>query len=140
MTLKGNQAFANSRDVAATFARLHKNVLQGIQNLECSPEFNRLNFQPVEYRDAKGERRQSYDMTKDGFTFLVMGYTGSLAAQFKELYIAAFNELEAKANAAVMALPDFTNPAAAARAWADEVEQKSANSGDRTAIPSTDAA
>lgn len=65
-------------------------------------------------------------MTKDGFTFLVMGYTGSLAAHFKEKYIAAFNEIEAKANAAVMALPDFSNPVLAARAWADEVEQKQA--------------
>lgn len=94
VSFQTGRAMTNSRDVAGLFGRLHKNVLQGIQNLECSPEFNRLNFQPVEYRDAKGERRQSYNMTKDGFTFLAMGYTGSLAARFKEAYIARFNLAE----------------------------------------------
>ena len=33
-------------------------------------------------------------MTRDGFTFLVMGFTGKVAAQFKEAYIEAFNEME----------------------------------------------
>jgi len=132
VTIRNGQAFTNSRDVAATFARLHKNVLQAIQNLECSQEFARLNFQPWEipHPTVRGRKVMTYDMTKDGFTFLAMGFTGPIAARFKELYIAAFNELEAKAsaasNASVMALPDFTNPAAAARAWADEVEQKQA--------------
>lgn len=79
----------NSRDVAELFSRLHKNVLQGIQNLECSPEFARLNFQPweVPHPSVKGRTITTYNMTKDGFTFLVMGYTGSLAARFKEAYI-----------------------------------------------------
>lgn len=44
--------------------------------------------------DAKGETRGSYDMTKDGFTLLVMGYTGAKALQFKFACIAKFNEME----------------------------------------------
>lgn len=87
---------ASSREVAHNFGKLHKNVLQSIKNLECSPEFNRLNFQPVEYLDAKGEARTEYGMTRDGFTFLVMGFTGKEAAAWKERYIAAFNAMEAR--------------------------------------------
>ena len=83
-----------SFQVAELFDRLHKNVLRDIQALECSPEFNRLNFEPVEYTDAKGERRPAYRLTKDGFVFLAMGFTGPQAARFKEAYITAFNEME----------------------------------------------
>jgi len=35
-----------------------------------------------------------YEMTRDGFSFLVMGFTGAKAAQFKEAYIEAFNRME----------------------------------------------
>lgn len=78
----------NSRDVAELFGRLHKNVLQGIQNLECSDDFRRLNFQLTSEKvpmPRGGFRKEdSYNMTKDGFTFLAMGFTGSAAARFKE--------------------------------------------------------
>lgn len=94
VTVQNGKPMTNSRDVAELFGRLHKNVLQSIERLECSPEFNRLNFQPIEYRDERGRLKPSYNMTKDGFTFLAMGYTGSLAARFKEAYIQRFNEME----------------------------------------------
>lgn len=42
----------------------------------------------------KGEKRPMYYLTRDGFTFLAMGFTGRVAAQFKEAYINAFNEME----------------------------------------------
>jgi len=83
-----------SRDIAETFGREHKNVLERIRNLDCSPEFNALNFKPVEYTDAKGEQRTEYRITRDGFAFLCMGFTGAKAAQWKERYIAHFNRME----------------------------------------------
>ena len=82
-----------SLKVAEHFSKQHKNVLQSIERLECSPEFNRLNFKLVEYSDAKGENRPAYEMTKDGFTFLAMGFTGKEAAKWKEAYINAFNKM-----------------------------------------------
>jgi Rha family phage regulatory protein len=82
--------------VAEKFGKLHKDVLKKIQTLECSAEFNQRNFAPVEYADAKGEKRPAYEMTKDGFMFLVMGFTGKAAAEVKELYINAFNFMLAK--------------------------------------------
>lgn len=90
------KAVTTSKAVGEFFRKLHKNVIQKIESLDCSPEFNRLNFKPVEYIDAKGEKRPMYEMTKDGFVFLVMGFTGKKAAAFKEAYIAEFNRMEAE--------------------------------------------
>jgi len=64
--------------------------------LGCSGEFNARNFAAVEYIDAKGERRLEYHMTKDGFAFLCMGFTGAKAAAWKERYIAHFNRMAEK--------------------------------------------
>lgn len=80
--------------VAEYFGKRHKDVLRSISMLECSTEFNQRNFAPVTYKDAKGEQRPMYYMTRDGFTFLAMGFTGKVAAKFKEAYINAFNEME----------------------------------------------
>ncbi|MGK5615600.1 Rha family transcriptional regulator, partial [Proteus mirabilis] len=54
------------------------------------------NFSLSEYIDSTGRKLPLYEMTKDGFVFLVMGFTGKKAAQFKEAYIAAFNRMEAE--------------------------------------------
>ncbi|EHJ6152838.1 Rha family transcriptional regulator, partial [Salmonella enterica] len=80
------------------FSKRHDNVIQKIKTLECSQNFNALNFKDVTYTDAKGEKRPMYEMTKDGFVFLVMGFTGKKAAAFKEAYIAEFNRMEAELN------------------------------------------
>ena len=85
-----------SRDIAIHFDKRHKNVLQGIENIDCSPQFNGLNFQPVKYQDSKGESRKEYQITRDGFMYLVMGFTGKRASVYKEAYIYAFNEMERK--------------------------------------------
>lgn len=83
-----------SLDVAKYFRKLHKNVIRAIERLDCSPEFHELNFEPVEYQDAKNEQRVIYHLTRDGFTFLCMGFTGKEAARWKEAYINAFNRME----------------------------------------------
>ena len=92
----GGQAKTTSLIVADKFGKRHDTVLRAIENLDCSPEFNRRNFAVVEYTDAKGEKRPAVEMTRDGFTFLAMGFTGKEAARWKEFYIDAFNKLEAE--------------------------------------------
>jgi phage antirepressor YoqD-like protein len=62
--------------------------------LGCSENFNGSNFELVEYRDAKGESRPEYFMTRDGFVLLVMSYTGDMAMRFKEAYIREFSRME----------------------------------------------
>ena len=72
----------------------HKNILRDIRQLECSDEFRRLNFEQSEYLNEQNHKQPMYYMTRDGFTILVMGYTGEKAMQFKEAYIKQFNAME----------------------------------------------
>ncbi len=90
------QITTTSNQVAEHFGKRHKNVMQAIANLDCSPEFTRLNFQPSEYTDSTGRKLPAYRLTRDGFVFLAMGFTGKDAAQWKEAYITAFNKMEAE--------------------------------------------
>lgn len=83
-----------SRKIAKVFGKEHYNVLRDIENLDCSESFNAINFELVNYKDKKGEKRPEYIITKDGFVFLVMGYRGRKAAAFKEAYIKRFNDME----------------------------------------------
>lgn len=94
VSVLNNTAVTTSLIVAEYFEKRHKDVLRAINSLECSAKFNQRNFAPVEYKDAKGELRPMYYLTRDGFTFLAMGFTGKVAAKFKEAYINAFNEME----------------------------------------------
>lgn len=126
--LVGDQLRADSRDVAAYFRKDHKNVLQAITNLHCSPRFRGLNFQPFKINDLTGETTSHVTMTKDGFAFLVMGFTGPAAAVFKEAYIERFNAMEAELrNRAAAALPQTF--AEALRLAADKAEENERLSG-----------
>lgn len=91
---KEERAAVTSLDVAETFGKEHKNVLRDIDALGCSKEFNRLNFEPISYTDAMNRKQKAYAMSRDGFTLLIMGYTGDLAMRFKEAYIRQFNAME----------------------------------------------
>ena len=84
----------SSRKVAEYFGKNHKDVLRTIQNLDCSPEFTERNFAPSEFTDSTGRKLLEYLLTKNGFIFLVMGFTGAKAAKLKEAYIAEFDRME----------------------------------------------
>lgn len=101
----GEKIWVSSRDVAEKFEKNHRDVMRSIKMQDCSDDFNARNFALVEYRDAKGEARPQYLMTRDGFTFLAMGFTGAKAARFKELYIAEFNRMEEELYKKRYALP-----------------------------------
>lgn len=91
--IQNDQIKTNSLKVAEVFGKPHKDVLQKIKMLDCSIEFSERNFSPAEYTDGQGKPRPMYEMSKDGFIFLVMGYTGAKAANIKEAYIHAFNQM-----------------------------------------------
>ena len=71
----GDRLVTDSLIVAQTFGKRHKNVLRAYDNLPCSPEFGRLNFEPTEYVDSQGKLCRMVKMTKDGFGMLVAGFT-----------------------------------------------------------------
>lgn len=91
---KAEMTVVSSLDVAETFRREHKNVLRDIRELECSDEFRRLNFEQSEYMNEQNHKQPMFYMTRDGFTILVMGYTGEKAMRFKEAYIKQFNAMD----------------------------------------------
>ena len=98
------QITTTSLHVAEHFGKRHDDVLKRIAALDCSPEFSARNFAGAEYIDSQRKSRPYYRMTRDGFTFLCMGFTGKRAAAWKEAYINAFNQLEQQLHAAVPAV------------------------------------
>lgn len=97
VTLSADRAIrTTSRIVAQVFGKAHRDVLRAIRNLETPDEFNLRNFAQVEFKDDKGRTFPEYTMTRDGFMFLVMGFTGAKAVGMKLKFIEAFNAMEAK--------------------------------------------
>lgn len=106
VTEKKGIPVVSSRYVAESFSKEHDNVLRDIRNLECSDKFSSLNFEESNYK-VRGKKYPEFLMTKDGFTFLAMGFTGKKAAQFKEDYINAFNQMESFIKNLIEAKSDF---------------------------------
>ena len=105
-------ALVDSLFVAEVFGKKHYNVLRDIARITesqsgLSEEFTELNFEFSTYRDATGRKLPRYLMTRDGFTMLVMGYTGQKAMHFKELYIQRFNEMEQCVRSLLAARQEF---------------------------------
>lgn len=71
--------------IAQAFEKNHFDVLKAIKNLECSQNFT----------DSTGRKLPMYQITRDGFAFLAMGFTGKKAAAWKERFLEAFNAMEA---------------------------------------------
>lgn len=98
--------------VAEFFEKNHKEVLRDIRNIAAlnsglSKEFAERNFALGSYKDKQNQKRPCYYLTRDGFTILVMGYTGKKALRFKELYIRRFNEMEELIKSLVKARTEF---------------------------------
>ena len=96
---RAGQITATSLQVAEHFGKRHTHVLRSIRNLQVSEEFSRLNFGPRDYFDERGKVQPMYDISRDGFAMLAMGFTGKEAARWKEAYISTFNAMEAKLRA-----------------------------------------
>lgn len=96
---KDEQVFCTSLDVAKVFGKRHDHVLRDIENIlndlrEIGTSNDLSNFGLVKYKDKKGELRPAYQISRDGFSLLAMGFTGKKALQWKMLFINAFNEME----------------------------------------------
>lgn len=94
---RDGSAFADSRDVAAFFGKRHEDVLRAIRGLHCSHEFTTRNFafrDEIQKHSTGASRTTFVEMTRSGFVFLVMGFTGERAAEFKERYINRFDSME----------------------------------------------
>ena len=100
LTVIDGQVTTTSMQVAEHFGKRHDNVIKAIRRLECSNDFRLLNFEEcLKINElANGRKEPYYRLTRDGFVFLAMGFTGKEAARWKEAYITAFNQMEALLN------------------------------------------
>ncbi|WP_304626288.1 Rha family transcriptional regulator [uncultured Parasutterella sp.] len=96
-----NQVTALSTDVAKFFHKEHFNVVRDIEKLLKSLPISRaFNFEestisiPSNLNNTSNRVIKAYRMTRDGFTLLVMGWTGEKALQFKLAWLDAFNAME----------------------------------------------
>lgn len=91
----GDEIFANSLQIAEVFEKNHAHILRSIDKLP-NDEFKSENFKFDSYFDKKGEQRRMINLTRDGFSLLVMGFTGEKAYKWKIEFIKAFNLMEAE--------------------------------------------
>jgi len=91
--VENEQVVTDSRKVAEVFEKEHKSVLRSINEIlaaqNCAAKF----FYETTYEN-RGKQYPMYLMNRDGFSLLVMGFTGAKAMQWKIRYIEAFNEME----------------------------------------------
>jgi anti-repressor protein len=122
---RDGKAITTSLNVSYVFSKRHRDIMRTIDNIlpKISNDFSERNFTLTDFIDKNGDKQRKYEMTQDGWAILVMGFTGEKALKFKEKYIAKFNEMERElSDNKLPALPDFNDPVAAARAWADAKE------------------
>ena len=122
---ESGQAITNSLLVAKKFGKDHKHVLESIRKLMTAENSAVLQmFEESTYINEQNKTQPMFLMNRDGFTLLAMGFTGVKAMEFKIDYINAFNKMESKIKKSIAVLPDFTDPAEAAMAWAKEYKEK----------------
>lgn len=88
----------SSRDVANVFEKRHDNVTRDIEkiikDLNSLSIGDPLKIEEIFYSDKYGRKQKSYQLDRDAFSLLVMGFTGSRAFEWKIRYIDAFNKME----------------------------------------------
>lgn len=92
MSING-KILTTSLKVASYFGKRHDNVLRKIRQVisDCPEEFALLNFESADFIDKNGDIQPMFNMTKDGYMLVVMGFTGKAAMLIKVNYIQAFN-------------------------------------------------
>ncbi|MCY6957896.1 Rha family transcriptional regulator [Clostridium brassicae] len=95
---QGGEIRVSSRVIAMDFEKEHKNIKRDIQNLISSNLSVSKMFIINEYKDSMNRNQQEYFINRDGFSLLVMGFTGQKALEWKLKYINAFNEMEKRLN------------------------------------------
>lgn len=94
--LKNDEPVCSSLQVAEKFGKRHAHVIERIEKIieNDSTENSAQCFKASIYKDSTGKSNKMYVMNRDGFTFLVMGFTGKKANEWKWQYIKAFNQME----------------------------------------------
>ena len=88
------ELLTTSKIISDVFGKSHRKVIRDINELGCSDKFREANFGQSSYTSPQNKVLKCFDITRDGMVFLCMGFTGKKAAEWKEKYISAFNDME----------------------------------------------
>ncbi len=115
-------ATMTSRDIAELTGKRHDNVMRDARAMlvELHGEGGVLSFEAIHRDPQNGQAYPMLALPKRETLILVSGYSVAMRAKI----IDRWQELEAAAGARQPALPNFADPVAAARAWADQAEQR----------------
>lgn len=115
----------SSRQVAKDFGKEHNDTKKRIRELiKDMGEISHNYFILSKYKDSLNRTQEEYLLTRDGFSLLVMGFTGTKALEWKLKYIEAFNAMEMKLKE--ISKPDsymIDDPIERAKRWIEEREQ-----------------
>lgn len=135
---QNGKVVVSSRVVAQDFGKRHADVLEKIAQKLANGKIRSLNyFIENTYCDGQHKPRKEYLMTRDGFAFIVMGFTGEKADEFKLKYIEAFNKMEEMIkNQTIVQLDSYMieNPIERAKRWIGEREERDALENERNQL------
>ncbi|HCW73310.1 MAG TPA: phage regulatory protein/antirepressor Ant, partial [Clostridiaceae bacterium] len=124
-TINNDQVVVSSRQIAENFEKRHDHVLRTITDLlKDAPKIGEMFFDHQE-PDSYGRKQKVYLMNRDGFSILVMGFTGAKALEWKLKYIEAFNKME---QILISKAPSYqiSDPIERAKVWIQEQEERKA--------------
>ena len=101
LSTQNGEPVASSRQIAESFGKEHKSVLRSVEDLVAQNCAAKSMFYETTFEN-RGKQYPMYLMNRDGFSLLVMGFTGKAALEWKLKYIQAFNEMEKKLSAPQM--------------------------------------
>ena len=108
VSINNNQVVVSSRQVAENFGKDHKHVLEGVRTI-LAAENSATKFFRQSTFENRGKQYPEYLMNRDGFSLLVMGFTGEKALEWKVKYINAFNAMEQELRNKELEKPKQTN-------------------------------
>lgn len=121
ITNNSRQQTMTSLQIAEITGKNHSDVMRAIRNMESAwIKVSQSNFALASYKDAQGKERPCYNLTKRECLYVATKFNDEARAKL----VLRWEELETAQNNQVTTLPDFTNPAEAARAWAEQFELK----------------
>lgn len=93
LSTQNGEPVVSSRQIAESFGKEHKHVLDAVKNLVAENSAAKSMFHLSSFEN-RGKKYPMYLMNRDGFSLLAMGFTGKAALAWKLKYIAAFNAME----------------------------------------------
>lgn len=126
--VENEQIVTDSRSIAEHFGKRHADVLESIENIKTENSVVTSMFYETSYKAGTGKSYKMYLMNRDGFSLLVMGFTGKKALDWKLKYIAAFNDMEKRLKQKIIEERTdsymITDPVKRAKKWIEEETER----------------